>query len=640
MRKPRARTRISLLLLTILTALAIVSVGAAPTAAQDGEKISRLGVYSGYSEPKYSEWVRTSQYISVRDGTRIALDVVRPSVNGSPVEDPLPVILIHERYHRAKFRGGVGVTQADFEPLWSFWVRYGYVLASSDMRGIGASFGSRPGEFTDSDSSDAYDVIDWLAAQPWSNGRVGMMGVSANGISQFVAAGSAHPALRAIIPQMAMFDMYDFAYPGGVYREEFLRAWSAHIHRLDQDTTPVPVDEDTDGALARAAVEAHKANLDIYASSQAAPFRDSTLEVIGAHGYLDGTISRFVPGINRSKVAVYQITGWYDMYPDHQAFWFNNLIVPQRIVFTPFSHGAGFVEGWRRTIDPLVNDDFNVLYAFVFHTTEHLRFFDYYLKDIDNGIADEPPVWYYVMGAPANQAWRSSDRWPLAGEQRTRFYFRGGPSGSIQSANDGLLLEESPAMASASDTYTVDYTTSMGQSTRWHNGHGGDFFYGDMTRQGQRSLTYTTPPLDSALEVTGHPTLSLWVTSSAQDADFFAYLEEVDEDGYAHYITEGVLRASHRATQSAPYNNMGLPWHRSFEADMAPLPAGVPVELDFALLPTSNIFDGGHRIRIRITGADRDSFRTPQLDPAPQVNVYRDATHPSYAELPIIPAAH
>jgi putative CocE/NonD family hydrolase len=583
--------------------------------------------------------VRASSYITARDGTRIALDVVRPSVNGIPVEDPLPVILIHERYHRADMQDGVGVTQASYEPLWSFWLRHGYVLASSDMRGTGASFGSRPGEFSDLDSQDAYDVIAWLAAQSWSNGRVGMMGVSANGISQFVAAGSAHPALRAIIPQMAMFDMYDFAYPGGVYREEFLRAWSAHIRRLDLNTPPVPVDEDDDRALARAAVEAHAANLNIYEASQDAPFRNSILEEVGARGYLDWTISRFVPGINRSNVAVYQITGWYDMYPDHQALWFNNLIVPQRIVFTPFSHGAGFVDGWRRTVDPLVNDDFSVLYAFAFHTVEHLRFFDYYLKDIDNGIGDEPPVWYYVMGAPANDAWRTSERWPLPDEQRTRFYFRGGPSGSIQSANDGLLLPDAPTAVSASDAYTVDYTTSMGRSTRWHNGHGGDFFYGDMADQGERSLTYTTPPLDAAIEVTGHPTVSLWITSSADDGDFFAYLEEVDEDGYVHYITEGVLRASHRRTHAAPYNNMGLPWHRSFEADIAPLPAGEPVELSFALLPTSNIFDAGHRIRLRITGADRDSHFTPQLEPAPEVSVYRDATYPSYVELPIIPPA-
>ncbi|MCC7208048.1 MAG: CocE/NonD family hydrolase [Anaerolineae bacterium] len=632
-------SRIALFLLALLVAMALIAAGGVPAAAQDGQKISRLGAYSGYSEQVYDEWVRTAQYVTARDGARIALDVVRPSVNGVPVDDPLPVILIHERYHRADLRDGVGVTQAGYEPLWSFWVRHGYVLASSDMRGTGASFGSRPGEFTDYDSQDAYDVIDWLAGQPWCNGRVGMMGVSANGISQFVAAGAAHPALRAIIPQMAMFDMYDFAYPGGIYREEFLQAWSRTIQRLDLDTPPVPVDEDTDSALARAAVAEHRANLNIYQASQDAPYRDSILEEIGSRGYLDWTISRFAPGINRSNVAVYQITGWYDMYPDHQALWFNNLIVPQRIVFTPFSHGAGFVEGWRETVDPLVNDNFTVLYAFTFHTIEHLRFFDYHLKDIDNGIGDEPPVTYYVMGAPAGEAWRTSDQWPLATEQRTRFYFRGGPSGSIQSANDGLLLPEAPdAVASAADAYTVDYSTATGTSTRWHNGHGGDFFYGDMSEQGVRSLTYTTPPLDADVEITGHPTVSLWVTSSADDGDIFAYLEEVDADGYAHYISEGMLRASHRATQAAPYNAMGLPWHRSFEADLAPLSAGEPVELTFALLPTSNIFDAGHRIRVRITGADDGNYRTPPLDPAPEVRLYRDATHPSYAELPVIPA--
>jgi uncharacterized protein len=152
----------------------------------------------------------------------------------------------------------------------------------------------------------------------------------------------------------------------------------------------------------------------------------------------------------------------------------------------------------------------------------------------------------------------------------------------------------------------------------------------------EKGLTYTTDPLDSPLEVTGHPILHLWVTSSATDGDFFVYLTDVTENGLSMYITEGKLRASHRALSAAPYDNFGLPYHRSYEADIADL-QGEPVELVFDLLPTSFVFDAGHRIRVTITGADIDNFATPVLVPPPTVGVYRDAEHASYIELPVIP---
>ena len=153
-----------------------------------------------------------------------------------------------------------------------------------------------------------------------------------------------------------------------------------------------------------------------------------------------------------------------------------------------------------------------------------------------------------------------------------------------------------------------------------------------------KSLTYTTLPLSTSVEVTGHPVAHLWVTSSSDDGDFFVYLEEVDPYGYSHYISEGMLRGSHRALAQAPYKYMGLPYHRGFQEDITPLPQGQPVELVFDLLPTSNIFDEGHRIRIRIVSADADNFLTPKYDPAPTVNIHRSKSNASYVTLPIIPA--
>jgi hypothetical protein len=113
-------------------------------------------------------------------------------------------------------------------------------------------------------------------------------------------------------------------------------------------------------------------------------------------------------------------------------------------------------------------------------------------------------------------------------------------------------------------------------------------------------------------------------------------LEDVSEASYSKYVTEGALRASHRAVSTAPYNNLGLPYHRSNAEDIADLP-DQPVELVFDLIPTSYIFPPGHRIRVTITGADKDTAQTPQLDPPPTVQIYRDAEHASHIVLPIVP---
>lgn len=616
--------------------LIILALGVMPAAAQEPPKISRMGEYSGYSSPQYTEWIRTSEYVTVRDGTRLAVDVIRPAVNGKPVESGLPTIYVHERYQRALFVNGQPVTQPRLRDFWETWVRYGYAFASADIRGGGASFGGRSAEIMDVDSRDASDVIQWLAGQSWSNGNVGMIGISYNAITQFLAAGAQPPALKAIIPQMVTFDLYTFVYPGGVFKEEFMRSWALTSFLVDQGLPPVPVDADTDGKLAAEAVAQHRENISVY-DSRDVPYRDSLWKRNNDQPYIDWTLNRFADEISASGVAVYQIAGWYDMWPRDQALWYANIAgTPRRIAFAPFPHGVGFVPGWQAFMKNHTDDDFSDEALFAWHNAEHLRFFDYHLRGIDNGIMAEAPIWYYTMGAPAGQAWRSTDSWPPAETQRVKWYFAAGPSNTVKSVNDGLLSMEKPLEAAA-DLYTVDYSTTTGNSTRWHNGHGGPFGYPDMTTQGQKSLTYTTPPFTAPVEVTGHPIITLWAETTAPDGDFFAYLEEIDAAGKAIYITEGVLRASHRNQHPAPYENFGLPFHRGLQADVVAPPKGEPVELTFDLLPTSFIVEAGHRLRVRVVGADAGNFRALTYDPAPVVSLYRGGDRASFIDLPILP---
>lgn len=585
----------------VITALVAIS----PASARQADKVSRPGEYSGYSEPLYEDWVRSSLYVPVRDGTRLAVDIYRPAVNGQPVDDPLPVLWTHHRYHRANVQANGEVTGIlDQAPELARVIAYGYVIAAVDVRGGGASYGTRQGEFTREEAFDAYDITEWFAAQPWSDGNIGMYGISYLGITQYMAASTKPPHLKAIFPQMAMFDMYDFVYPGGVFRRDFILSWGAMTTLLDKTSPAAPVDDDPEGVLLGEAVRQHAANQNIYTLALTQPFRDSSSEA-GMKLHYEWSPSTYINDINDSGVAIYHLGGWYDMYPRDALLWFNNLTIPQKLVLTPWSHnGSG---------------KFDLL-------AEHLRWFDYWLKGIDNGIMDEAPITYYVMGASGKTAWRTATQWPLPETQPTAYYFQ--PS--------NLLSLETPAEA-GQDDYTIDYTTTTGRSTRWSNGYGGDFHYPNMAANDEKGLAYTSEPLTADLEVTGHPVIHLWVTNTTDDADFYVYLEEVNQNGVSLYITEGVQRASHRATTDAPYNMMGLPYHRSFEEDIAPLPAGEPVELVFDLYPTSNVFDSGNRIRVTITGADADNYEVLTLDPPPTVSIYRSAEYASYIELPVIP---
>jgi hypothetical protein len=267
------------------------------------------------------------------------------------------------------------------------------------------------------------------------------------------------------------------------------------------------------------------------------------------------------------------------------------------------------------------------------------RWFDYWLKGIDNGIMDEPDIHYHVMKSPNEWEWRTADEWPLSESNRIKYYFQAGPSESIESVNDGHLSVAKPSDKTGKDYYEVDYTTTSGTATRWDNAVGEGFDYTSLGENDKKGLTYTTDALEQDLEVTGHPVVYLWVSSPATDGDFFVYLEEVDAEGVSHYVTEGALRASHRAQHEPHYDNLGLPFHRSHEEDVVELEPGEPVELAFDLQPTSNVFNAGNRIRVTITCADKDNASTPELSPPPTISVYRNIKKASCISLPVIDSA-
>ena len=588
-------------------------------------RVSEFAKYSGYSEPVYAEWVRTSEYIEVRDGTKLAADIIRPAVNGIPVDDPLPVILALERYHRSALHEGKVLSKLDSYPMnIHSWMKkilaHGYVIAVVDIRGAGASFGTRNGPFAQEEIRDSYDIIEWLALQSWCDSNVGMFGQSYLGFMQYFAASTAPPHLKAIIPAVAGFDMYHFLFPGGIPHHDFIVSWGEGTKNLDT-AVPLPgVDEDRNGKMLKAAVEDHKGNRDVVSLFLDNPYRNSIDRVSNQMKYKTMSPYSYINNIEKSGVAVYHLGGWFDIFTRDEFVWYANLReCPQKLTIGPWTH----MQIYTGSLE-----------------SEFLRWYDYWLKGIDNGIMDEETIHYYTMGAPEGQEWRSSSQWPLPDEKPTPFYFHNRPEESVNSVNDGVLSMNRPVEAKGNDLYTVNYSVTTGKPSRWSNGYGDgwvEIILPEMTPVDKKSLIYTTIPLPEDMEVTGHPIIHLWVTSSVKDGDFFVYLEEIDADGTSNYITEGKLRASHRALSEPPFEYLNLPYHRSFKEDAADLP-DEPAELIFDMHPTSNIFDTGHRIRITVTCSDKDNFFTPQVSPAPKVTVYRNSEYPSHVVLPVIPA--
>jgi uncharacterized protein len=554
---------------------------------------------------------RISRYVPVRDGTQIAVDVYRPVRRGAVLEAPLPVIWSFDRYHRARIENGKLWTRLEREPWTKLLIRLGYVVAVADLRGAGASFGTRPGLVLEEDRWDAYDITEWLAAQPWCSGRIGMFGKSFMGLTQFLAASAAPPHLKAIFPEKTFYDLYDFARPGGVFRDDYARDWSANLSDLDKVRPAAPVDADPDGRLLSQAMQEHQANVDIAELFAGLPFRDSR-DCHGGLPYRDQSPSRFANEISASGIAILQLAGWHDMWPRDALLWHEKLTNPRRLIIGPWAHTQD--SGWR-------------LFS------ERLAWWDRWLKGQDTGAADSARIDYVTTGAQRRKGWKQTRRWPPEGAQSLRLHLLA----ASEDATGGLHRQAAPE-PSRPDRFTVDYTASSGHGSRWKNGYGREYGYPDMSGNDTRGMVFTSEVLTEDLEVTGHPMVTLWIEASTEDADLFVYLEEVHRNGRSDYVTEGVLRASHRQLDERAKCVHGLPRHVSTAAGTAPLPAGGPSQLRLDLHPISHAFRAGRRIRLAVTGADADNAETPRQDTPPEIAIYCGGNTPSYVDLPVVGA--
>ena len=680
----------SRLIVILVFVVGLVLFTIRPISSEAGNtKISRPFEYASYSFPEYKSYVRSSHYVSMFDGTKLAVDVYLPT-NG-PTNGPFPVLLNYHPYQRSTINPKTGAIEGvmfSSETQIKFYTSYGYAFVVADMRGSGASFGSRL-DMSPPLARDGKQVIDWMEAQPWCNGKVGMVGGSYQGWSQYATAGQKPRALKAIIPEVIPFDMFSgcLFYCAGIYYRNLLETWPRGMWQMDRaaykpaagflPAAPV-IDEDGDGELVDEipqypdgkpfffdipptysdgkkrqdiyynAVKEHLNNYDLRKWAPASPYRNSRIADTN-YTYTDLGPSDWPVRMAESGIAIYHVGAWFDFFTQGTTQWYATLkgTNPSKMLIHPSFHGSPNVTPRIGPYWHYFGEDVERFAKGILK--ERLRFFDRYLKGIKNGIDTEPPINIYVMNGGG---WRLEKEWPLARQVVSKYYFEGEDSLSKSKTTGG------------SDKYKADLTHDSrygaNKVNRWNHISSLDQPI-KRTDQDPKCLTYTSKPLGQNTEVTGHPVVHFWVSSTADDGDFFVYLEDLDEKGEAYYVTEGKLRAGF--ARLVPQEEMlatnahikvlpKLPYHGFKDTDYVEkiFAGGNIVELVFDLFPTSWVFKKGHRIRVSIACSDWPTFDlhpklSPKNDPndpgntVPTITVYRDTKHASWIELPIIPSS-
>ncbi|MBI0535668.1 CocE/NonD family hydrolase [Roseomonas sp. KE2513] len=569
-----------------------------------------------------------SRYLTMPDGCRIAVDAWLPEGSTGPV----PAILILTPYYR---RFAVAdSSQADAIPNAGKFVRFlvprGYAVVVVDVRGTGASFGTRDSFRSPRERDDSREIANWVVAQPWCNGQIGATGISYPGAASDFLASTGHPAVKAIAPLFAMWDTWqDHYYPGGVFLNRLSRSYDDLMIAMDHDRRdllkniayyanpdlqgPAPVDEDQGGVLLAQAIQEHLGSFHMPDFITEFRFREEPLPYDANFSSASFSPYAYRDHI-REDVAVLATSGWMDGVGFSNAAITRYLTLsenPVHLLLGPWDHGArSNVSPWRDQ----PGSQFPLL-------GELLRFFDHYLMRRPTGYEKEARVHYFSIHA---ECWQEAGTWP--------------PVDRIRRLHLAPAALEAESGATGRDTFQVDFTFGSGDHTRYERLAAVDTttYYADWGGRATQLPSWTSAPMEADTELTGHGVADLWIQCSEPDTSIFAYLSEVEADGTVRYVTEGLLRALHRKESPAPERYRTTWPSRSFaRADASPLVPGHAERLRIALLPTSWVFRAGSRIRFSIAGADADHcVQVPHGRP-PILTVLYGGDHASALDLPM-----
>jgi putative CocE/NonD family hydrolase len=590
----------------------------------------RDGAPSPYSPPETFEKLEGhSFYIRMRDGVDIACDLFLPA--NLPPGKKIPTVLHLTRYWRSfsvkwPFRNVMdpGPPSMNIVLPTEKLVESGYAVMSVDCRGSGASFGSEIIAMGPDEVEDGREILDWIVEQEWSDGQVASAGISYNGWAAQMLAVTEHPALKAIIPLHAPFDGYeDMAFPGGLFHHALINRWANILRFMDQGRV------NTNRRLVKAlvkgprSIEARESALDSaivshqdngYADSIMArlQFRDDTDPRVGGR-----SIDHFFPAghmdaVRNCQAPVYAVSGWYDMAGPHAAvrMYRNYGSGKNKLLIGPWNHFAA------RKISPYAPGK-----ATMDRAGEFIKFLDAHLKGQPELLDGDAPVHYYTIGA---EKWRSAQNWPPV---------EAAASGFFLDAEGGLSRDEVKSPGSA--VLQVDTSLGTGKQTRWDLSSRNHSTYEDLPGLQDRFLTFTGEVLDSPMEITGHPSVRLYISSEETDESIFVYLEEVTADGDVYLITEGLFRALHRKPLAEPVYTDVVPQYSFRRSDAQPLVPHQVTRIEFDLIPCSWELQAGSRLRLAISGADKDHFRP--VTGNHKLEVLFGGETPSVVVVPLIP---
>lgn len=570
-----------------------------------------------------------SFYLRMRDSTKLAVDLYLPK--GLKKDLKIPAILHQTRYWRRPqvkfpfniFTNGLIGRTADMIKV---FISNGYAIVNVDARGSGASFGKREHPWTEEEIKDGAEILDWIVSQPWSNGKVGSMGVSYGGTTAEFLATNKHSALKAVVLMFSLFDIYeDNAFPGGIHNVWFTRGWGEANSKMDNNKLPANAEKykwlikgvapvKKQKKTLKEAIASHYENKNVHDGALTIDYRDEIPSKGACRSVDDFSPHSYVDILEESGVAVYSYSGWHDGAYQHAAIKRHiNLSNPQnKLILGPWEHGGAFN-----------TSPFSRSFAAFDHAAELLKFFDFHLKGIENGLYDEPQIHYFTVGA---EKWQGAKNWPPSYTPHRLFL----------NQKNGLSLQE--AKESGNYSYIEDNSFGSGISNRWTAVNGkvkNPYTYADWQSRSDNLLHFKSSKLDDKLEISGHPNVTVFTSMNKCDGAIFVYLEEEDSLGNIYHVTEGQLKASHRKLSDFGYYCETVPQRKHSYKDEEPFEDAEILELKFDLLPVSWEFKKGSKIRISISGGDKDLFEI--INPEGyELKIHFGDIHQTMIELPVV----
>ena len=552
--------------------------------------------------------------VPMRDGVNLSADVWLP--DSSQGDGPWPVLLLRTIYDNQEARY-MGWTRE--------FIKRGYAVVVQDCRGRGDSDGVW--EPYVCEYEDGFDTHEWVGEQSWCDGNVGTFGLSYPGFTQTLPAALRSKYLKAVAPIASQQDNYGHHRVNGVIHHSVALTFLNMLGRSMQSESLKHFDQQE--------------------FFKGLPIDTAMETVTPTHPYYKGVIEHE------------QYDDWWDSYSLRNKYgemavpslfitgWFDSLSHENFKLFNGWSKGAAnedarkktklIVGPWSHQISPWGRVPMGENGEYQDRTfgkqglwdivDMHTHWYDQRLKGIDTGIDDEPPIKLFVMGA---NEWRYEHEWPLARTEWVKFYLHS--NGDASASDKGWLSTSLPAFGETPDEYVydpADPTPSWGAQYQSFDLCGPR----DRTEVEKRAdvLTFTTESLTEDIEVTGPITATLWASSDALDTDFTATLVDVELNGKAIVLCEGIVRARFRNGTDKP--EMMKP--------------GEIYEFDIDMWDTSNLFKAGHRIRIEISSSNFPRYNRnlnsgnpiatdTEITVANQT-IYHDADHPSHVTLPVIP---